>query len=71
MNGKGSARRPHDVPTDTVDDNWARTFGVTQPPAHVTPTPPDGTCQHFASYVFASHTRLCADCGATMTRHDG
>ena len=68
-NGKGSTRRPHDVPTDTVADNWARTFGGgAQARDHVPPT--DGTCQHFASYVFANvgpgATRICADCGATM-----
>ena len=46
-NGKGSSRRPHDVPTDTVSENWARTFGgVTRDGERVTVMAPDITCDH-------------------------
>ena len=67
--GKGSARRPHDVPTDTVADNWARTFGVATP-QDVAPV----SCQHF--HTFSDHYATfakgqgpvfrCARCGVVV-----
>lgn len=31
MNGKGDARRPSQVPEETVEENWKRTFRKDQP----------------------------------------
>jgi hypothetical protein len=57
-NGKGSSRRPHDVPTDTVADNWARTFGVTQPTPDVT------ECPHLMTYGSGVNPVFrCVSCG--------
>ena len=69
--GKGSTRRPHDVPTDTVSENWARTFGVTQARDSVTPT---ALCEHRHTYSeqYASYTKgeppvfKCHTCGAVV-----
>ena len=72
MNGKGSARRPHDVPTDTVADNWARTIGgVTRDSDNVTPP---ALCGHRHTYSeqYASYTKgeppvfKCHTCGAVV-----
>jgi hypothetical protein len=33
MSGKGSGRRPQQIPDTEADANWARIFGKTNPPA--------------------------------------
>jgi hypothetical protein len=45
MNGKGSRRRPTEVPPEVFEDNWSRTFGK---------KPPEGNlaCCAFCCHVF-------------------
>lgn len=37
MSGKGSGRRPQQIPEDEAADNWARVFGKTTTPAEPDP----------------------------------